>query len=65
MLHFAAAKITLPLAALVGIATGHADDLPNLRLFVALADNAHQRIMRVPRQGKPLLTIEVMRTRLC
>jgi hypothetical protein len=26
----------------------HADDLPNLHLFVALADNAHQGIVPLP-----------------
>jgi hypothetical protein len=30
------------------ITVASADDLPNLHLFVALADNVHQRIVRVP-----------------
>jgi hypothetical protein len=41
-------RILLAVTFLGVITVMHADDLPKLHLFVALADNAHQGIVRVP-----------------
>ena len=45
-------RVLLALIFLSRVAVVSAGDVPNLHLFVALADNVHQRIARVPANGE-------------